>query len=350
MIESNLSPALSVLADMARNPSFPPDEVDREKKKRLDALAQAENSPNAIGQRLSAVLAFGRDHVYGHPVQGFRSSVEKIGPEDLARFHKTYWKPGSSALIFSGDISLENAVALSNQYFGSWSGGAAPPVTIPPPHPVGPGKVFLVNRSDAAQTYVEEILPGPTHQAADYYPFRLADTVWGGAAGARLGMNIREDKGYSYGVFSFPQFYSKYGLWVASGGVQTNKSKESVVEFQKELHFIAGEKPITESELAVAKANRVRGYAQQFESLDRVSGEVAQLWALGLPMSELQREPDELQKATLASVNAAAEKYATPSRATLLLVGDLSKIEPGVRELNLGDVVLIDTEGRPVTR
>jgi zinc protease len=350
VLENNLAPAMAILADVSRNPSFPADEVDREKKKHLDALAQQENNPNGIARRLTTMLAFGPDHVYGHPVQGFQPTVEKITSEDLRRFHQTYWKPGSSALIFVGDITLEKANELGTQFFGSWSGGAAPSIPIPPPSPVGAGKVFLVNRSDAAQTFVSEILPGPTRQAPDFYSLSLADAVWGGAAGARLGTNIREEKGYSYGVFSFPQYYSKYGTWVASGGVQTNKTKEAVVEFQKELRFIAGEKPVTDKELTAAKNTRIRGYAQQFESMGRVSDQIALLWALQLPMSELQREPDELQKATLASVNAAAEKYATPSRATLLLVGDLSKIGPGIRELNLGEVVLLDKEGRPIKK
>jgi zinc protease len=132
--------------------------------------------------------------------------------------------------------------------------------------------------------------------------------------------------------------------------VQTNKTKESVVEFNRELKFIAGEKPVSEKELTDAKHGRVRGYAQQFESMDRVAGQITELWATRLPMAELQREPDELQKATLESVNAAAQKYAKPSGATLLLVGDLSKIESGVRELNLGEVVILDAEGHPAAK
>jgi len=213
---------------------------------------------------------------------------------------------------------------------------------------MGAGKIYLIDRPDAAQTVISEVLAAPTRNGPDYYPFVLADAVWGGAAGARLGMNIREDKGYSYGVFSFPRFYSKSGLWIATGGVQTNKTKESVVEFQKELKFIAGEKPVSANELATAKNYRIRSYAQQFESLQRVSDQIAQFWALNLPMSDLQREPGELEKATLESVNAIAEKYATPSRATLLLVGDAAKIESGVRDLNLGEIVPLDAEGRPL--
>jgi zinc protease len=347
VLQRNLAPALAVLADVARNPSFPQDEVDREKKKRLDALAQAENEPNAIARRVGQILAFGPSHPYGHPTGGFPSTVEKLTPEDFSRFHDLYWRPGGSALILVGDISLAEASELAKRDFGSWPGGAPPAATIPPPHPVGPGEVFLVDRPAAAQTVVAEILPGPARNGPDYYALSLANQVWGGAAGARLGMNLREDKGYSYGVFSFPFPYSKYGMWRAAGGVQTNKTRESVVEFQKELKFIAGEKPISDKELTEAKHERVRGYAQQFESMGRVAQQITELWAVGLPMSELQREPDELEKATLESVNAAARKYAAPSGATLLLVGDLSKIESGVSELNLGEVVLLDREGKP---
>lgn len=210
--------------------------------------------------------------------------------------------------------------------------------------------MYLIDRQDSAQTEVMQILPAPQRKSEDYFALRLADAVWGAGFGTRLNLNLREDKGYSYGVFSFPTFYSKAGIWEASGGVQTDKTKESVLEFVKELKLLAGEKPVSDQELANARANRVRGYSQQFESLSRIAEQVAQLWAAGLSMSELQRETSEVEKATLSSVNAAAQKYAVPSRATLLLVGDLAKIEAGVRALNLGEIVFLDVEGRAVRK
>ncbi|HEX8921531.1 MAG TPA: pitrilysin family protein, partial [Pyrinomonadaceae bacterium] len=346
VLKRNLTPALTVFSDVIRNPAFPAEEVDREKKKRLDALAQEAEDPNAIAQRVGQMLAFGLDHPYGRPATGFPSTVQPLTREDFARFHEANWKPGSSALIFAGDITLDEARALAQQNFGNWAGGAAPVVQIPQPKPVGPGKVFLVDRQDAAQTVVMQILPGARRKTEDYYAISLADAVWGGGFGTRLNLNLREDKGYSYGVFSSPIFFSEYGAWQASGGVQTNKTKESVVEFMKELKFLAGEKPISEKELLNAKANRIRGYAQQFESLGRLADQVATLWSYGLPMSDLQQETTELERATLASVNTAAKKYAVPNSTMLLLVGDRSKIESGVRELKIGDVVVLDAEGK----
>ena len=133
VLKANLAPALTVLADVVRDPNFPADEVEREKKKTSDRLAQADNDPSAIARRVAPMLAFGRDHPYGHPITGFRSSITKITPTELTRFHETYWKPGSSAMIFAGDISLSEAVSASKQFFGGWSGGAAPYRPFRPP-------------------------------------------------------------------------------------------------------------------------------------------------------------------------------------------------------------------------
>lgn len=346
VLKRHLGPALAIFADVVRAPAFPVDEFAREKKIRLDELSQESREANAVSRRLAPMLAFGQDHPYARVRRGLPSTVEKITRDDIAKFHGEYWKPGSSALIFAGDLSLDDAVALAKTNFGAWSGGMAPPLRIPAPQPFGPGKVYFVDRQDAAQTVVAEILPAPPRSSSDYYAFRMADTVWGGAAKARLDMNLREEKGYSYGVFSFPQTMTHAGLWVASGGVQTNKTKESIAEFRKELLGIAGDKPVVAKELEDAKGLRVRSYAQQFESLGRVSGQISALWQQGLPMSELQREPEAMQGAQLDAVNAAAHKYARPDGASLLLIGDWAKIEKGVRELDIGPIIGLDVEGR----
>jgi zinc protease len=222
-------------------------------------------------------------------------------------------------------------------------------VTIPPAQPAPPGKLYLVDRQDAAQTVISPFLPAPRRKTDDYYALHLADAVWGGGGfGTRLNLNLREDKGYSYGVFSNLAHFNDAGLWYAAGGVQTNKTKESLVEFDKELKALAGTKPISDAEFEDAKIKRIRGYAQQFESLGRIAQQVADLWASDLTMEELQREVDETQRVTLAGARAAASKYAKPAAASVLLVGDRAKIEAGLRETNLGEIVLLDAEGKPV--
>jgi len=350
VLKRNLPAAFAILADVARNPSFSQDEIERERKQRLDGLAQDSQEPNTIASRLAQMLAFGAEHPYGRSGRGLPSTVMAMNRDDFVQFHSMYWKPASSALIFVGDITLAEATELARQNFGSWTGGAAPAISIPAPKPIGPGKVYLVDRQDAAQTIVTQILPGPPRKSDEFFALTLADAVWGGGFGTRLNLNLREDKGYSYGVFSTPILYAKAGSWRASGGVQTNKTKESVAEFVKELKFLNGEKPISDPELERAKANKIRGYAQQFEAVGQVANQITALWAAELPMTDLEREPGELAKTALTSVNALMQKYSASAGVTLLLVGDLAKIEAGIRELNLGEVVVLDVEGKPVRK
>jgi zinc protease len=208
----------------------------------------------------------------------------------------------------------------------------------------------MIDRPGSAQTIVAHILTAPERKSSDYYALALANTVYGGGFGTRLNLNLREDKGWSYGVFAFPQHFTKSGTWIASGGVQTDKTKESTVEFMKELKNIAGEKPITEKEFSSARLTKIRGYAQQFEAYGRITGQITDLWLFGLPMTAMQAETDEIGKLQIAAVNAAAAKYASPAGTSILLVGDLSKIEAGIRELNLGEIVILDVEGKPVVK
>ncbi|HEY6951158.1 MAG TPA: pitrilysin family protein [Bacteroidota bacterium] len=346
VLAKNLKPALAILSDTVTDAAFPSTEFEREKELHLDALQQDKNNPNAIASRIRPLLAFGPAHRYGRPSRGFPATVRSITREDVVRFHDAFWKPNCSALVFSGDVTLKEATELAQKNFGSWTAAAQPDIQIEAPHPAGYGKVFLVDRQDAAQTVVSQVLPGPSRLSEDYYALKLADAVWGGGFMNRLNLNLREDKGYTYGASSSLALFSRGGYWFSSASVQSDKTKESVTEFVRELNDLAGGKPISEQELSEAKANKVRGFAQQFESLGRIAGIVAELWSYGLPATELQKEPDEFTRVTLESANSIAQKYAQPGRSMLLMVGDRAKIETSLRELNVGELIILDDEGR----
>jgi len=347
VLRRNLPSAMEILGDVALNPAFPTEEVERERKRILDGLAQDSKNPNALATRIRPVLVFGREHPYGRPAKGLPATVEKIGRDDLASFHATYFRPKGSALIFAGDITLAEATELAKKTFGTWSGGAPPSIAIPPARPAPVAKVYVVDRQDAAQTVVAQFVAAPARKTPDFDALTLADTVWGGGFSGRLNLNLREDKGYSYGAFSIPVLYREGGFWTGGAGVQTNKTKESVVEVVKEFKDLAGARPISEKELEDARANRIRGYAQKFETLGNVVNAIAEAWWYGLSMTEIARLPQGLARATLADVNAAAKKYAVPEKSSLLLVGDLAKIERGIKEINVGEIVHLDAEGNP---
>ena len=347
VLKRNLAPALEILADVALNPVFPTEEIERERKRLLDSMSQEENDPRALASRLRSVLAFGPDHPYGWPVNGFSSSMKTLTRDDLVQLHEHRWKPGNASLIFVGDITVDEAKAVAATMFGTWKAGETARFELPAPKPAATGTVYMIDRPGAVQTVVLQLLPGVKRADPDYYALMLADAVWGsGGFGTRLNLNLREDKGYTYGARSTLASAREAGSWFASSSVQGNKTKESVVEFVKELDNLGGKKPISEAELQNARETRLRGYAQRFDTMGKVAARVSDLWALGLPFSEFATEQEKTRTLGVAEVNAAAAKYAVKSGAILLLIGDRAKIEAGIKELNLGGIVILDAEGK----
>jgi zinc protease len=348
VVPAQLPAVVKTLAEIVRDPSFPPLDVCTEQGKRVDQLQQQSAQSWAIAMRVSTSLYFGSTHPYGRPPQGRPSTLTSITPDDLAHFHEAHWTPSGSVLVLVGDISLSEAVSLATDGFGSWSGVEQADAVIPAPERWGAGRICVVNRPGASQTVAAGVLPGPARTDPDYYALTLANAVWGGSATGRLVKNLRDRKGYSYGVRSFVISHAQHGAWKLAGHVQGNKTIAALHEVQRELSCIAGDKPITARELAAAKRQWLSGYAQHFEGSARIAQEVAKLWAGRLPLAELRNELDGIQAATQMDVNAAARKYATPGAAALLLVGDLRTMLAEAGRSELDDFVMLDTEGEAV--
>ncbi|MCC6424797.1 MAG: insulinase family protein [Phycisphaerales bacterium] len=346
VLKQHLPEAMDILTDVLRNASFPQAEVDREKKNTIDALAQEMADPDTLKWLIGPQLEFGLNHPYG--LRELPNTIAAITRDDLVQFRQTHLTPDQTALVFAGDITLEEAMALAKKHFGDWTGKAPSAVEIPPAKSAGYGKIYLVDRPGSAQTQVAILLPNPPRKCEEYYALKMVNSVYGGSFMSRLNLNIREDKGYAYNAWSHQQTNSGPGLWWAYGGVQTDKTREALVEFVKEVRGMAGEKPITKGELETAQLRWKRGYPQQFSTLSQVGSRIADLWSQDLPMSEMQREIERPAEVSLDEVNAAAHKYIKPDQMMILLIGDRAKIEPGIRELNLGPIVPLDVEGRPI--
>ncbi|MBI4861475.1 MAG: insulinase family protein [Candidatus Riflebacteria bacterium] len=248
VLKRNWKAAMEVLADVVQHPTFPPEELERERKKALDDLLQSQQDPNRIASRVLRGLVFGVDHPYGHSVLGTEQTLKAITAQDIMDLYKRFYVPSNAALVMTGDVTLEEAEQVARELFGSFSGAPVEPLAVPPPTPAAPGTIYLVDRQDAAQSVVGLILPGTPRSAPDYHALQIVDTIWGGTFSARLNLNLRENKGYTYGVFSRPTFLSKAGSWQAAGGVQTKVTREAVAEFVKETRGIHGGHPITTQE------------------------------------------------------------------------------------------------------
>ena len=345
----NLDATMTLMAGVALRPSFPAEELDRQRKQRLDAIVQEEQNPAAAAGLTFPKLVYGADHPYGHPVAGTKASIEALTVAELKAFHAANYVPNSSALIFVGDVTLDQAVALAEKQFGAWAKGTAAKITLPDVKGPTENVVYLMDRQDAPQSQIRIGALGLARTSPDYYAVELMNTILGGAFSSRLNLNLREDKGYSYGAFNGFTSRSLGGYWASNAGVKTGVTKESLVEIQKELRGITGERPVTADEMAQAKSNLIRGYAQRFETNGQVAGEIGTLWVYGLPLETLGRYESTIDAITPDQVAAAAKKYIDPGKTVILIVGDRSKIEESVRSLNLGRIVLLTADGKPVT-
>src|SRR5262249_9517767 len=294
-----------------------------------------------------AVL-FGKKHPFGRDVAGHEGSIPAITRAGLESFYRGYWKPNHSALIFAGDIDLEEAVRLADSVLGRWEQGnvSMGEMTLAEP-PVGL-RIFLVDRQDAPQSQIRFGSIGPRRNTVDLYSIELMNTVLGGAFSSRLNLNLREDKGYTYGASSMFAYGRRLGFWAAGAGVQTRFTREALIEIRKEIGQIREEKMITADELEMSKTNLTRGFAQRFETLGRLVDQVVDVVSFELPLEDIQRYPLLMEQVSLEQAREAARKYLSPEHAVAVIVGDLKQIEQSLRDLNLGEVSIMNADANQV--
>jgi zinc protease len=347
--KENLPKALDLVADIVRSPSFPASELERERKLQLDEIDAVEDDASMLARRLRRVFSFGPGHPYGRPVLGDRTSLGGLTAADALALHNAAWRPDTSALVMVGDITLAEAVKLAQASFGGWSGVGATPPEIPAPRPLAPGKLVIVDKPGAEQTVVVQLLAAPQRKNAEYFSLRLASEVLGTGVSGRLYANLRQDKGYSYGIGSYVNALSGGMTWHVLGSVQTDATAPSITELVKEQRGLAGAIPIEAKELENARLGLLRNYAADFDENLSVAKRICDLWSRRWPIEELAQEQAGLQRATLKEVQAAAKQYAVATQASFLLVGDRSKIEAKLRALKVADVIVVDAQGRPLT-
>ncbi len=348
VLTDKLTSAMALFADVARNPLFPEEELDRERHRHLDHLAQQASHPQSLAQRLCPGLVFGYDHPYGRPVQGYASSVSEMSRYEIARSYEENWRPDQSALVFVGDITRDQAMKLADQRFGSWKGDVRPAKEVPDPSPGRKTiRIWLVGRPGAPQTVVCQFIAAPSRDTPDYHALRLVDAIWGGGFQSRLNLNLREEKGYTYGVSTSLGLLGVSGYWKVQTSIQTDKTGEVVQELMNEMEDLGGDRPVSAEELEEARTGRIRGYAQRFESLRRIAGSIGGLWSSGRPMSDMRDAVENLRSVTLEEVRSAAGRYLDARRAGYLLVGDRSSIETQLADRGLPMPEILDPEAQP---
>jgi predicted Zn-dependent peptidase len=335
---ARLDSALALLADVALRPSFPSEELERLRRERLTALAQQHDEARAVAQVLFMRTVFGSTHPYGRRASGTEAALRALTPDDLKRFHSTYFRPTNVALIVVGDVTPAQIIPKLEAAFGKWAanGAEAPAPRWTEASQVQRREVLLADKPGAAQTEVIIGRVGVPRSTADYYALTVMNTALGGSFTSRLNQNLREEKGYTYGAGSSFQYDRLAGPFSARAAVQTAVTDKALVEFMKELTRIRT--GITPEELSRAKNFVALRFPERFQSIGTIARQLGDLVIYDLPLDYYNSFTQRILAVSAADVRRVANQYVDPNKVVIVLVGDRSKIEAGVRALNLGPI------------
>jgi predicted Zn-dependent peptidase len=335
---ARLDAALPILADVALKPSFPRAELERERQNRLVNILQARNDPGSIASLAFSRVLFGPTHRFGTAIMGSAQTIGTLSTADLRAFYNARFRPDNATLLVVGDVTHDRVLPLVETYFGKWQvrGPAAPHVRFPAPPGAPARTIYLVDKPGAAQSQVRIGAIGVPRSTPDYFPIQIMNTVLGGAFSSRLNMNLREDKGYTYGASSVFDMRVAPGPFYAAAGVQTDRTSESLREFFKELENISD--PIPDEELTRARNYVALRFPERFETTGDISTNLEAQIIYGLPDDYFSRYVQNIQAVTADDAQRVARKYVVPRSLSVVVVGDRAKIESSIRALDLGPV------------
>jgi len=347
-LTSKLDPSLDLFADVVLHPSFPEKEVKREQKLVLAGIEREQNTPATLALRVLPGLLYGAGHPYGNPLtgSGTKESVTKLTREDLVKFHDTWLGPNNSTLIVVGDTTLKEVTPKLEKLFAGWKNGSAPAKNVKTVTVAAKSAVYLIDKPGALQSVIiAGVVALPRANPQEIAIEAMNDSL-GGTFGSRLNMNLREDKHWSYGAGTRIRDARAQRPFYAVAPVQTDKTKESLVEMNKEFRGIIGDHPIGADELAKIQANETLKLPGSRETLDALGQSIVDLVQFGLPDDYYDTYAGKVRALKTSDVNQAAKEVVRADNLIWIVVGDRAKIEAGVRELNLGEFRLMDTDGK----
>jgi predicted Zn-dependent peptidase len=344
-LKANLSETLDLAKEALINPTFPQKEIDRIKKQTLASIVQEENRPAAIAYRNIGKLLYGENHPYGKPLtgSGISETISDITRDDVIAVHSRAINPTNLTFAVAGDIELGELVEILEDKFGDWSSNTNSNLkmlsTVALPNS---RKVYLIDKPNAQQSYIVAGQLLPPSATDEEIKISYMNYAIGGSFTARLNMNLREDKSWSYGVRTRLSDAKGQRAMLVTAPVQTDKTSESITEIVNEYAAYLGSAPTTEDELAKGKASKTLRLPGQYETLGALKGGVSDIVTYNRDLDYLNQLPGLLDEPSLEDVHAMAQKYIKPDQWTWLIVGDLSKIEESVRNLNLGTVTILE--------
>ncbi len=349
-LKGKLAESLALYADIIRNPAFDPKEMGRLRDKWLARIKKEKAQPRSLALRILPPLLYGETHPYGIVLTGSGSedSIQALKREDLQAFHQQWIRPDNATLLVAGAIDMDTLLPLLENAFGNWQ---APAVAKGEKHlqhvdlPEAP-RVFLLDKPGAQQSVILAGRLAPPMASEHTLPFEVMNDVFGGKFSARLNMNLREDKHWAYGAYSFAIAARGQRPWIASAPVQTDKTAEAMQEILREVSDMAGPRPPSTEEIEKIRNNEIRSLPGKYETTRAVLGALVDIVKFHYPDDHVVSYQSRLENLPDQAVVDMARQFMRTDRLTWVVVGDLEQIEQAVRELSLGEVKVLDKDGR----
>src|SRR5215212_6792791 len=338
-------PVLDLMAEVILEPSFPENEVALAKMNTKESLRQQRAQPSFLASEMVSRVMFG-DHPYSI-VAPTPESIDRCSREDFVTFHRSKLVPNSAVFIVVGDVRYEDIVSKVESLFSTWESGEELVANFPAPPARTKRVAYLVDRPGSAQSNIVIANSGIVRTSPDYLALMLMHTVLGANASSRLFMNLREDKGYTYGAYSSLDARRSAGSFRTTAEVRTPVTGDSLKEFFYELERI-GSEPVSDKEIADAKSYLTGVFPIRLETQEGLTDQLVQINMLNLPKDYLQTYRDRIQAVTVQDIQRVAEKYVKPDEAALVVVGDgasvLEQIKPYCEHIEI-----YNTEGKRKT-
>jgi zinc protease len=349
-LKLTMDQALAIYADLILHPAFPEKEFKRLQADRIAAIRREKVQPQTMALRVVPQLLYGKGHPYSLPFTGTgtETSVRKLTPADLRKWHETWFRPNNATLLVVGDTTLAEIKPKLEKLFASWKPGDVPKKDVTAVPEPAKNEVYLIDRPGSGQSVIFGAQLAPPRNDPDAIPLQLVNDIFGGTFSSRINMNLREDKHWSYGVFSTLPAARGQRPYLSISPVQTDKTKESLEELVKEYNGVGRKKPISEEELKNEQSNATLAMPGQFETVQQLAGAYSQIIQYGLPEDYFNTFTAKATALTPAEANEIAKKFIQPDHLVWVVVGDMSKVESGIRDLNLGEIHKIDADGNPI--
>jgi predicted Zn-dependent peptidase len=340
VLTRNMARALDLLAQMVREPRFEQKEFDRVRELRVNRLLQLRDLAPAVADRAFTQLLY-RNHPYGHLAIGSEGSLRGMTIRELSSFYRSAYRPERMTLIAVGDATHAQLRDAVKQSFNDWNPGpdTSSPLTdgaaIEPPRPSAE-RIAIVHRGGAAQSELRVGQIAAPRRTDDYHALLVLNMVLGGQFVSRVNMNLREDKGFTYGARTAFDFRRGRGPFVLQVSVQTEVTADALREALAELSAIRADRPVTDAELNAARAALTRGYPRNFETADQIARGAAQLALYELPDDYFSQFAPRIAAVDIPNVTRVAQTYLDTSRMLTVVVGDRDRITAPLASLNLG--------------